>query len=995
MELLIQEGTAIDVNYFDQIVSNLYNVGSDQTHPDQSEANSILMKFQERKDAWLVVQEVITNSHNTTSKFIALQTFTKGAQTNWEMIDENQRNFLKKFYFDLFFQWCTENTEAILMTEVSRALIEILKNEWPTYWPTFMHDFIQNCNRNEYTILYGLKLLAILSEETHEYLDDMLTTDRMSEFSRALEADYSLVFTFLESVFLQTSDNVIVKQGLETLSHFLKWVDIPAITSTPLCQYLVNNLFPIPEMRLPVLKCFDAIATHNYATGDKNMIQIFELLIFNIQRNLNSPITVAYGEDPLDLQLILTLGHFLILDNSSILQGILTESAKMALFWLAELTSACKIETFKIAVEYWLSLSKIFCLEKNIVQPPEELIFRLQEIFIQRMPRPPEFSPLVTDEEINIESNDNDFVEKMRKTIVCLSNVAKNNIVNLLISHLQNSQNQEEVLIICWSIGAISGSLPKSEEQQFLVEVINILFKFMNQEMSIQMQSLFYGCYLFILSLYPRFLAFNWFYLKQYLDKSIQFFMTPYPPLQNMAVNRLKAIAFSIPTPLLVKHTDQQQSFAYELLENAERLANVLPMNCVPTLYEAIAMIIKQHKNEEEKARMVSKLLVLPVRSWEESIERLNSNTSCDDEITIKVLFPIDIFGKIILISNFAFYPQIEAVITRTMDLYKFYSSELPKHSAHPNLIQIKTQLLLLYEAFLHQHPDSEIVPSLVEMLTTDFTESPPQLRFSLILDCFTAMVKTLGERSQPLVYEIVMKVIVPTFDMIKESYNAYPEIRLSLFKLLNLLMTKVFSSVQSFKLDIFSSMLDCLLYGVAHPKNDISTLALNCISGLLSDVDSNPEDEFRRVFYDTFYMKILFQLFSVLTDRAHKFIFSELAKTMSHLFQIVEKKRVLLNGDPNTDNIIANTLAENLSKEFTQFQPSFILEFTRALIVESSNFGQFQELLRNFLIGTKKVQPSDRDLYLAEINDREMAISGLNGPAIPDDLPEDAICEF
>ena len=155
MELLIQEGTAIDVNYFDQIVSNLYNVGSDQTHPDQSEANSILMKFQERKDAWLVVQEVITNSHNTTSKFIALQTFTKGAQTNWEMIDENQRNFLKKFYFDLFFQWCTENTEAILMTEVSRALIEILKNEWPTYWPTFMHDFIQNCNRNEYTILYG------------------------------------------------------------------------------------------------------------------------------------------------------------------------------------------------------------------------------------------------------------------------------------------------------------------------------------------------------------------------------------------------------------------------------------------------------------------------------------------------------------------------------------------------------------------------------------------------------------------------------------------------------------------------------------------------------------------------------------------------------------------------------------------------------------------------------------------------------------------------
>lgn len=1001
MEILAQEGTPIDINFFDLVVNNLYNESSIQ---NSNEANLILIKFKERPDAWLVSQQILTESKQPNSRFIALQVFIDGAKVNWEILNEEQRNFFKKFFFDLFFQWSRENESEFLMNKASYALISVLKNEWPTYWPNFMHDFFLECKNPPQTIKNGLKLLSILCE-IYEFPDEMLTNERMNELTQALENEYNTIFLFLESVFNETNDFDIISQALDTLSHYLRWMDLQTITSAKLCFNLVKNLFPYQEMRYAVLKCFDSIATNIYAIVDQNLIQIFELMVTSIQQTLDQakePITVVYSNQDMNHQMILTLGHFFVLDQMGLFQGIMTDFLRAALIWFVQLTEVCSDETFNIAVEFWLILLKTFNLEANRIQPPKDIIYQLQRIFIQRMARPQEFSCLLPDD-IDTSSDPN-FLENMRLTIVCLSNLGRENIVNLLLSNLQNHGNNIQVITVtCWSIGAISGSLIKEEEQHFLVNIINILFLFITDSSdndflsSQENKSLICGCYMYILSLYPRFLSNNWSYFKQLLDKIIEFIHTRYPPLQQMAATTLKNVSMRIPTPLLIKHIDQQQAFVFSLLDNAEELASVLPMEMVPIIYESIAFLIKNHRNEDEKSAMVSKLLVLPVKSWEESVSHLNTNTSCDDEITLKVLFPLDIFGKIILISNFAFYPQIEDVITRTMNLFKFYSTEVARHSAHPNLLKIKTQILLLYESFFKQHPDSEIVPGLVDMLLTDYSESPPAFRFHLIIDCFTAMIDKLGPNSQAYIVNIVMKIIVPTFSMINDSYENFPEIRISLFQLLNSIMTKVFFMIQSFDIDIFTSIIDCLLFGIKNPKFEISSRALNCLSGLLNDIDGNIEENFRNAFYNSFYLKILFSLFSTLTDRGHKLLFLELTKAIIHLFQIVCQHKVLLDGNQNTENIVAEELSKKLSKDFPQIHLSNLYDLIKSLMMESASFGQFQQLLRLFLIDTKKMHPSDIDLRRAEIESREMnEIIGLTGPAVPStDYSEDLIPEF
>ena len=47
--------------------------------------------------------------------------------------------------------------------------------------------------------------------------------------------------------------------------------------------------------------------------------------------------------------------------------------------------------------------------------------------------------------------------------------------------------------------------------------------------------------------------------------------------------------------------------------------------------------------------------------------------------------------------------------------------------------------------------------------------------------------------------------------------------------------------------------------------------------------------------------------------------------------------------------------------------------------------YGEFKDLLRNFLIGIKKASPKDHELYSEEILEREInEINGYSGPAEP-----------
>ena len=129
----------------------------------------------------------------------------------------------------------------------------------------------------------------MLSDEIHETRDQNLTSDRLLELDEALEADFTLIFTHIEEVLAQAESEDLRAQALDTLSHFLFWVDLRLITSSTLCQQMVTELLPQDALRAPVLKCFASIANHHNSIAEANMTTIFELLVQNLAPLLTSP----------------------------------------------------------------------------------------------------------------------------------------------------------------------------------------------------------------------------------------------------------------------------------------------------------------------------------------------------------------------------------------------------------------------------------------------------------------------------------------------------------------------------------------------------------------------------------------------------------------------------------------------------------------------------------------------------------------------------------
>ncbi|OHT13403.1 hypothetical protein TRFO_16361 [Tritrichomonas foetus] len=1001
MELLEQEGTPVDIACLDQIISSFF------TNPSQGDVHELLCKFQKRSDSWLLVQQIITGSQQLNTRFFALTTFVDGARSNWGILDESQRAFFKQFFFSLVIEWSTDvSTPEVLLNSANQALIEVLKNEWPAFWPNFMHDFLMGTKNDVNASINGLKLLSMLSIETHDYQDELLTTDRQSELSRALESDFNLIFSHLEAIFFQSTHVPLIKQTLLTLSNFLQWIDLQKVTSTTMCQHLVTNLFPNPEFRYPVLCCFDAIATHYAATADHNMCQIFELFVHNIRVTLGNETDINAVYNDLEYaqyitekgmsivkKLIQTIGDFLLLDQSSLLQGILTEGATFALLWLVQLTATCEIDTFKIAVEYWVELTRLFFLEQHKVQPPPNLIFQLQEIFVARMSEPPELFPLIQQDLDDAQGPD--LFEPMRQTIVCLSHLSKQNMGQTIVTHLSNVQNKPGVLKACIAIGAISGTFDQNFEQSFLSHCLQILFQYLNGELEESDRMILSGCYLYICSLYPRFLAKNWEFLKQLTDKIAQLMLVRYPPLQEVTVKIFKILATRVPKPLVTLHPNQPKSVVTEFIENSHNLASVLPFDLVPILYQALALLCTNIPVPDRKQKLSMQLLVLPMQTWESTLNRLSPETIAEDQLALQVIFPLDIFSKMIKINEVLplFYTQIEKILEHTLQLYKFFTTEINRVGIIPNLAKMKAVILNFYESFIQAYPNSPAIPTLVEMMVSDYLNSSPNHRFHQIIDCFSVLIDSVGPNCQQFVGPIITGVVSPTFDMISDS-DDYPEIQLSHFKLLSFLMTKVFASVQSFNQEVFSMMLRCLLWGVARPKNDISTLAMNCVSDCVQKISSSDDAEFKRVFYDQFYLMIVFSLFDVMTDRAHKFIFVPLAQTLNHLFMQVSAHFIVLNGSESTENFLADSLTEKLHNDFPHMKQSDLLEFSRGLITEARNFGSFKEQLRTFLITIKKIMPSDRDFYRQERDDDLQSINGFFGPAEAED-DDDGISEF
>uniref|UniRef100_A0A8R1IFU3 Importin N-terminal domain-containing protein n=1 Tax=Caenorhabditis japonica TaxID=281687 RepID=A0A8R1IFU3_CAEJA len=152
----------IDVNLLDQVVQ----IMNQRSGKEQAEANSILMELKENRDSWTKVDAILQFSTLNESKYFALQILEGVIQHKWKSLPQVQRDGIKSFIitkmFELSADQSTMEQNQLLLHKLNLVLVQIVKQDWPKQWPSFITDIVDSSKTNETVCINNMNILSLL-----------------------------------------------------------------------------------------------------------------------------------------------------------------------------------------------------------------------------------------------------------------------------------------------------------------------------------------------------------------------------------------------------------------------------------------------------------------------------------------------------------------------------------------------------------------------------------------------------------------------------------------------------------------------------------------------------------------------------------------------------------------------------------------------------------------------------------------------------------------
>ena len=75
-----------------------------------------------------------------------------------------------------------------------QTCLEILKQEWPHNWPTFISDLVGSSKSSEVLCENNMQILKLLSEEVFDFSKDQMVTEKVKRMKESLNTEFSQVF---------------------------------------------------------------------------------------------------------------------------------------------------------------------------------------------------------------------------------------------------------------------------------------------------------------------------------------------------------------------------------------------------------------------------------------------------------------------------------------------------------------------------------------------------------------------------------------------------------------------------------------------------------------------------------------------------------------------------------------------------------------------------------------------------------------------------------
>ncbi|EIM90438.1 uncharacterized protein STEHIDRAFT_129260 [Stereum hirsutum FP-91666 SS1] len=756
----------------DNVVMALYTGNGGK---EQQVAQQVLAQFQEHPDAWQRVPVIMESSNYPQTKYIGLQILEKLINTRWKTLPEDQRQGVRNFVVGMTVKVASDEVtmrkEKTYINKLNLALVQILKQEWPHNWPTFIPELVESCKTNLSLCENNMIILKLLSEEIFDFSAEQLTQAKVKNLKNQMCGEFSEIFKLCSEILEEAQKTSLVKATLETLLRFLNWIPLGFIFETTIVDVLIQRFLEVPDFRNITLKCLAEVAALNVGPEyDPKFVSLFEMVMTAINRMVppNTNIATAYASsNDAGQEFILNLALFLSNFLQNHVRTVETERSNDVLLnahlYMVKISQVDEREIFKICLEYWIKLvSELYeeiqnlpigdsgllmglslggtsgaqnlmsgmSLRKNIYS---DVLSNLRLVVIEKMVKPEEVLVVENEEgeivrEFMKESDTIVLYKSMRELLVYLTHLDVSDTETILTSKLAKQVDGAEwswgnLNTLCWAIGSISGAMNEETEKRFLVTVIKDLLGLCEIKRGKDNKAVVASDIMYIVGQYPRFLKAHWKFLKTVVNKLFEFMHETHEGVQDMACDTFIKIAQKCRRHFVMQQSQEQEPFVDEILRLLHRITVDLSPLQVHTFYEAVGYMISAQPNKPQQEKLIAKLMELPNNAW----DNLMSQATTDMEVlhnpeSIRILANVLKTNVAACTSIGSFFlPQIARIYMDMLGLYRAVSGIISELVAKDGLIATKTpkvrglrtvkkEILKLVETYIKKAEDLEAV---------------------------------------------------------------------------------------------------------------------------------------------------------------------------------------------------------------------------------------------------------------------------------------------
>lgn len=948
MEAILDFSKETDVALLDEVANTLYfRVG-----PEQQRAQQILTQFQEHPDAWQRVPEIIERTQVPQNKYLGLSILERLVQTRWKAVPEDQRQGIRNFVVSTTLSVAADEEsmrrQKIYLDKLNLLLVQILKQEWPHNWPTFITEIVASSKTSLSLCENNMVILRILSEEIFDFSAESMTQEKIKNLKNSLCGEFSDIFQLCLEVLQKAQRASLIRKTLETLLRFLNWIPLGFIFETSIIDQLLNRFLEPPEFRNITLKCLSEIAALNVGQEyDPQFVILFTMVMTAVNKMIppSTDIARAYASSSdRDQELILNLALFLSNFLGNHLRAIENREHNDVLLnahlYMVKISTVDEREIFKICLEYWTKLvTELYDeiqslpiedivgihlgvsagvaiggnLRKNIYA---DVLSNLRLVMIEKMVRPEEVLIVENDEgeivrEFLKEVDTIVLYKQMRQVLVLLTHLDVMDTETILLDKLAKQVDGSEwswnnINTLCWAIGSISGAMNEDTEKRFLVTVIKDLLGLTEMKKGKDNKAVVASNIMYIVGQYPRFLKAHWKFLKTVVNKLFEFMHETHEGVQDMACDTFIKIAQRCRRHFVMQQAGEVEPFIDELLRILHRTTVDLSPAQVHTFYEAVGYMISAQPNKPVQEKLIAKLMEMPNSAWDSlmsqaatgGIEVLGNSenlkilsnvlkTNVSAAKSIGQFFTPQL-GRIYM-DMLGLYRAVSGIINETVAAQGPIATKTPKVRS---LRTIKKEVLKLVDVYVSNTEDLEsantnLMPALFEAILDDYNRNVAPARDAEVLNVMITIISRLESLLIPQIPAILDAVFQSTLSMISEDFSEFPEHRLAFFKLLRAINTTCFPALLTLPPADFKLIMDSTVWAIKHTMRDISEIGLGLANEIIDNFASSAPN-ISNAFFQQFFLSLLQDIFFVLTDTDHKSGFKQQSIVLARMFQLV-----------------------------------------------------------------------------------------------------------